>query len=362
MGIDFSAKRWDKVKETYRLWWEGKLDRPIVPVYALGRDPGRAMPNTPILSQETCADLSITPEQLIDRLDYELSCRHYVGDAFPTVSLESFGPGVIAAFLGARLDNSTGNVWFFPTKELPIEDIHLEYDPNNIWLNRTKEICTAAMNRWQGQVQIGIPDFGGAMDILATFRGTDNLLMDLYDKPEEVIRLINEIHLLWHRYYKEFNDLLQPVNPGYSDWSSIFCEKPYAIFQCDFSYMIGPNQFKDFALEELALDCKKVERSFYHLDGIGELNHLDYLLQIKELDGIQWITGEGSPPEVQWQEVYEKISAAGKKIQITQGFKTLDFLKQALGSLKGVHQIHNINIKDQTPEQIRAKLFEYGVE
>ena len=51
------------------------------------------------------------------------------------------------------------------------------------------------------------------MDILSVFRPGENLLLDLYDHPEEVIRLIWEIHELWHRFYQEINDVLQPVTP-----------------------------------------------------------------------------------------------------------------------------------------------------
>ena len=40
MGVDFSPDRWLKVKETYRQWWTGELDRPILPVILDGRDPG----------------------------------------------------------------------------------------------------------------------------------------------------------------------------------------------------------------------------------------------------------------------------------------------------------------------------------
>ena len=72
MGIEFSQNHWDKVKGTYRLWWEGRLDRPIISVVLRGNESGRAKPSAPLLSQETCTDLSI-PAEIIDRIDYELS-------------------------------------------------------------------------------------------------------------------------------------------------------------------------------------------------------------------------------------------------------------------------------------------------
>ncbi|HEY0258144.1 MAG TPA: hypothetical protein VGC39_11920, partial [Candidatus Methylacidiphilales bacterium] len=260
MGIDFSPERWEKVKENYRLWWAGKLQRPIVDLVLTGRDPGRPQPKAPMLSQATCADLTIPADDLIDRLDYELSKNVYIGDAFPMVNMDMFGPGVMAAFLGARLDNSTGSVWFHPPEDTPIENIHFRYDPDNIWLRRVKEICAAAMRRWQGRVLMGMTDLGGSLDTLSTFRPSDELPMDLVDSPEEVKRLLGEIHDFWHRFYAEINAVLQPVNPGYSAWCQIYSDRPYYILQCDFSYMISPEMFREFAQWELEATSQRLAR------------------------------------------------------------------------------------------------------
>jgi hypothetical protein len=43
------------------------------------------------------------------------------------------------------------------------------------------------------------------------------------------------------------------------------------------------------------------------------------VLSIPELDGVQWIPGDGKPTCAHWPEVYRKIAAAGKKIQIING-------------------------------------------
>lgn len=338
MPINFSPQRWQHVQETYRKWWAGELKRPIIPVVLRGRDPGRPEPKTPVLSQATCADLTIPAEALIDRLDYELSKQVYLGDAFPRVTLDCFGPGVVAAFMGARLCNSTGGVWFHPQDEdLPIQDLHFTYSAENIWLRRIKEICAAAMERWQGQVLVTMTDLGGIMDILSSFRPSDKLLLDLIDEPDEVTRLIWEAHTLWHRYYNEIHSVLLPVNPGYSSWCGILSDTPYYILQCDFSYMISPGMFAEFVLPELAASAKKLSRSFYHLDGKGELPHLDHLLGVKEIQGIQWVPGAGQPGCETWPEVYERIFAAGKMTQVMGSLDAMRSLVDKVGIGSGMY-------------------------
>lgn len=362
MPFHFTSERWDKVKETYRLWWVGELDRPVIPVCLLGGDADRPQPDAPLLSQATCADLSIPAEDIIDRIDYELSRVTFLGDAFPYFNMDCFGPGVIAAFLGGRLDNSTGHVWFFPEKELPISEIHFEYNPDNIWLKRIKELYAAGMERWGGQVLMGMTDIGGNLDILSSFRPAEKLLFDLYDCPDEVKRLTWEAHEAWHQYFNDLNQILQPINPGYSDWSGIYSDVPSYMLQSDFCYMISSQMFDEFVKPELTATVERLPRAFYHLDGIGQLIHLDSLLTVENLSGVQWVPGDGKPDCGHWPEVYQKIHASGKLIQIvTGGFDAIDAISEQLGTARGLqHQIIWGSVADQ--KSVRERLNQYGIE
>ncbi len=59
------------------------------------------------------------------------------------------------------------------------------------------------------------------------------------------------MHKLWWQCFDDINAVLQPVNPGYTAWTPIFCREPYYIQQCDFAYMIGPETFDEFIKPEL---------------------------------------------------------------------------------------------------------------
>ncbi|MCX7045504.1 MAG: hypothetical protein NTX50_08490 [Candidatus Sumerlaeota bacterium] len=361
MPIDFAPSRWDKVKETYRQWWAGQLGRPIIPIELRGRDPGRPQPPAPLLTQACAAKLDWPVEDLVDRLDWELSGIQYVGDAYPYFNLDCFGPGVMAAFLGARIHDATGRIWFFPQKDLPISEIHFEYDPDNIWLHRVKELCAAMMRRWQGQVLVGMADLGGNLDVLHAFRPGERLVMDLIEYPEEVKRLTWEAHDLWHRYYQEINAVLQPVNPGYTDWSSIYSDRPSYILQCDFSYMISPAMFEEFVKPELEATSKRLERSFYHLDGRGQLPHLDHVLSLDHIQGVQWVPGAGAPDCGHWPEVYRKIHVAGRLTQIWDGFDALAAIKEQTGAVNWIHhRVTGAPIEQES--EIRRRLEKYGIE
>lgn len=336
MSIQFTEERWEKIKEMYDAWWAGTLERPILPVVIKGRKPEREEPKAPLLSQQTSLDLSIPVADLIDRIDYELSQNIYLGDAYPYYNMDCFGPGVLSAFLGAIPDNSTGQIWFAPKEIKELSELHFEYDSENVWFNRVKEIYREANKRWNGQVVMGMVDLGGILDVLAVFRGTDNLLFDLYDGPEEVHRLVKELHELWIRYYNELCDILAPVAKGYSDWSKIFSSERSYVIQCDFSFMISNEMFKEFALEELVWLTNEIPNTIYHLDGPGELNHLKDIVEISNLNAVQWVPGAGAPIQQEWPDVYQTIHKEHKGIQIWEGTDCLKTISEQIGTTKGI--------------------------
>ena len=254
----------------------------------------------------------------------------YLGDAYPQFNMDAFGPGVLAAFCGARLDNSSGRVWFFPPAEKPISEVHAVYDPDSIWVRRIRDIYRAAIERWNGAVIMGMPDLGGPLDCVASLVGTENLLYALADEPEEVLRLTQEIQMAWRTAYEDFAAVLAPQR-GYSDWSGLLSASPSYILQCDFCYMISPSMFRQFVLGSLRQDTEWLTHTIYHLDGVGQLVHLDDILSLERLDAVQWVYGAGKPKAAHWLDVYRRIADAGKRMMVIDGPEEFRAVYHAVG-------------------------------
>lgn len=269
-------------------------------------------------------------QEIVDSWDYELSTYEFLGDSFPYM-FTNYGPGTVAAFLGAELHTTDETVWFRAPEGKQVSELSFAYSEQSPWYRQIRDLYAAAIERWQGLVQVSMADLGGCLDILSTFRPSEALLFDLYDHPEQVKRCTWEIHAAWHRYFQGMNTVLRPVNPGYTAWTPIFSEVPYYMLQCDFCYMIGPDMFDEFVKPELATSCRAIDHAFYHLDGPGQLAHLDSLLEIEALDGVQWIPGDGAKPITEWPDVYRKISEAGKKIQIFGTMDELNIIADQIG-------------------------------
>ncbi|MFP4054684.1 MAG: hypothetical protein ACLFV7_12555 [Phycisphaerae bacterium] len=339
MSIAFSQQRWDRTRQDYAAWWAGESDRPMVPVTVTGRDPERNAPRRNHRGRTAAYDLDrASAEEIVDSEDHFLAGLEFRADGFPQTWLD-YGPGVLAVFLGARGEITRQTVWFHPPaggEDTPPGEMNLQLRPDHPWLERIEAIISAARERWGSLVQVGMTDLGGAVDVISTFRPGEKLLLDLYDHPADVERLTWQVHEAWFAVWDRLNALLQPTNPGYTAWAGIFSPRPHYMFQCDFAYMIGPEMFERFVLPELSASFARVEHAFYHLDGVGQLPHLDMLLADENLRGIQWVPGDGQKPCGEWPDVYRRIQDAGKLIQFFGPIGDLEKLVDDLGSPAGI--------------------------
>ena len=74
--------------------------------------------------------------------------------------------------------------------------------------------------------------------------------------------------------------------------------------------------FDEYFLPFIAEQTEMVERTIYHLDGPGAVRHLDSLLDLPHLDGIQWVPGAGAAPAVEWIPLLKRIQEAGKLVYV----------------------------------------------
>lgn len=316
MGIDlrFTDRDWARVEEAWLAWWAGDLDRPLLiiepPVHGLQLSGGYAGNFTSNFPLELPADA------VLDYYQQRLEAARYYGDAFPRW-WPNFGPGIVAGFLGAKVKCAPDTVWFEPAQDDAIADLHPAYDPENVWWKRIQDLTRTAVRRWGDRVAVCHTDLGGNLDILASLRGTQQLLMDLYDSPDEVARLTGEITRLWLRYYDALAADILPAGRGTTPWAPIWSPRGRCyMLQSDFAYMISPQMFARFVLPDLAACCDALDHAFYHLDGKGQLVHLDALLALERLRGIQWVPGDGNPPPEQWPTVLKHIRDGGKLCQL----------------------------------------------
>jgi hypothetical protein len=108
--------------------------------------------------------------------------------------------------------------------------------------------------------------------------------------------------------------------------------------------------FERYVLPDITTLCEHIDMPVYHLDGKGQLRHLEMLLSIDKLKGIQWVPGDGQPTADQWPEVLKKIRDHGKLCQV---FVTPEGAKRIKAELGGKGFIFEILDRHLSPQEAK---------
>lgn len=314
----------DRTKERFRAFWAGEIiDRCCFAVTA-PRD-------TPIDTGIAYKQPESLAEQHLDiAYRYQDAMRYFShtyfgGDAYP-LFWNNLGPGVGASFMGGGYHLAENTIWFDVAPVIKDWD-HMQeiaFDEDSEMWRRLNAMSERLCREAKGQYEVGLTDIGGNLDIAVSLRGNDTLLYDLYDHPEEVKALVTRIDDIWMQIYEKHLAQINRYMDGVSAWMGIWCEKRWYPLQCDFSAMISADMFDEFVAPSLRREADFLDCAIYHLDGPGEIKHLDTLLGIDGITGIQCVpgsalfkdTGEFHPTFCNdtWMPVMKKIQASGKNL------------------------------------------------
>ncbi len=307
---------WEKSQERFDAYWEGEiLDRCCISVTAPRKAPIDS--KVELQSAKDLVEKWTDSEFRVNEVISNAANTFYGGEAFPNFWI-NLGPGVMAGFTGSPHKYSEHTVWFDSDPIIKDWDKkpEIKYRLDTEMWNIYQNIMDNALKNAKNNFMVGVTDLGGNLDIAASFRGTETLLYDLMDYPDEVKSLVYDIDSIWFKYYENIQGQINKNMEGSSGWMGLWCRQNWYPLQCDFSAMISPLQFEEFVKPSLTREAKFFDKSIYHWDGPGELPHLDHLLDIDALTGIQWTPGAGNYDVCNeiWFPLYKKIQLKGKNL------------------------------------------------
>ncbi|MCL2816302.1 MAG: hypothetical protein FWD23_17040 [Oscillospiraceae bacterium] len=332
----FAEERWAKIQDSYELWWRRETDRPLLHLAFYG-DSRTPAPEGLVTEELFRYPRGEPADTIAEKLEYIMRSMRYECDGFPYVWMY-FGPVSTVEFFGAKAYVDANTVWYKAENVPPIEKMRVALDKDSVFYPRYREIAAALERRFGGGYAISSSLGGGyCLDMISEFYKPMELCYMLYDKPDEVNRLSMEFHKASCAVGREQMSLT-PSARGYSHWGGLFAPVPWGAMQCDFSAMIGPEHFERFVLWDLELAASESPRyNYYHLDGTGQLPHLDSILSIQNLKCVQWVPQAGKPGVGEWPEVYKKISAAKKNMWVLGALEDLETVAGQIGTAKGLY-------------------------
>ena len=291
-------------------WWlRDTKGRPLM--WLVARRDGAGASALPPKDDE---DRYIGPELKLSQIKADIANNLYLGDSYAQAS-SSIGPGSLAVYLGAKPVFAPHTVWYKPCIGDLSERERISFDPAGGWFLRHMETLKALRADAGNDYIVNIPDLVEGMDILAALRGTQELLVDMIDDPEEVLEAAREVADAYFPCYDRVYDIVRSDG----GLSSFYCfnvlgRGKVAKVQCDFSAMISPAQYRKFVQPLLREQVKRLSHSIYHLDGPDAIRHVPALMEIEELDALQWTAGAGKPDGASpvWYPIWDQVAAAGK--------------------------------------------------
>ncbi len=305
----------DKTIERFAAWWQGEiLDRPPVSLHVLPSRPYTG----PAKQHASLRERWMAVEFAVESAIASMQRHDYVGDSFP-IFFPNLGPEITATLFGCELEFSETTSWSVPIVH-EAQEWHriLQTEPNfdNPYWQTIEQMTDYAIERCEGRYIVGITDLHGNYDILAALRDPQRLCMDMIDCPDLVIQADRHAAKVFVQAFERSYRRVADAGFGCTTWTTAYHEGPFYVPSCDFWIMVSPEMAREMILPDILLEMEPLERSIFHLDGVGALKHLDLLLEIPNLHAIQWVYGAGQGPASRWIEVYRRCLQAGKSVQV----------------------------------------------
>ena len=296
------------------------------------------------------------PEWRAEYLDWYVAHSSLKADILPVANTQ-LGPGSLAAILGGVFEGGEDTIWIHPNPNYTDDIVFDPQHPN--WLLH-KELLRACKEKAQGHYYVGMPDLMEGLDVLAALKGTDQVLLDTVMYPERLEHQMQQINDIYFQVFDELYDIIREGDEMAFCYFSSWAPGKMSKLQSDISTMISVDDYRRFVQPFIREQCQRIDYTLYHLDGVGAIHHLDALLEIQELNAIQWTPGVGEPQggSPKWYDLYKKILTSGKSIMAC--WVTLDELRPLLDNIggDGIHvemDFHN----EQEVEQALHIIEEY---
>ena len=302
----------EQILQRFEAWWQCEIiDRPLI---SLSIPRTHQAPKLPAKTYPTLRDDCMDFERHFEGIEAYLDGQVYAGDTFP-MYYPNLGPEICATCYGCELEFSPGTSWSVPIAKTCEDILKLECHLDTPDWNWLRAATDASLERGQGKWITGVADLHTNGDLLASLLDPQQLALLYADDPAGIDAACRHVKEHFALMYDDLYSRIAAAGQPSTSWTPTLHMGPSLVLQCDFICMISPGDFQRTILPLLEYEIAHLERTIYHLDGPGALMHLDALLQT-ELNGVQWVYGAGQGYARDWLDVYRKVQAAGKGIQV----------------------------------------------
>jgi hypothetical protein len=90
--------------------------------------------------------------------------------------------------------------------------------------------------------------------------------------------------------------------------------------------------FTDIFLRTIEMQTNFLDKTVYHVDGVGAFAHVDALCELPRLQALQILPGAGKPSPLYYMDVLKKVQSKGKNLHITIAAEEVEIALSELSS------------------------------
>ncbi len=308
----------DKVRERLYAFWENEIiDRACVAVWApkeKGVNISAFINDTYCPDQASLVRYWTDPETIRKNNMKRLENTYLGGECLPAI-FQNYGTAGHCNYFGAKPSYGKDTIWFDPVWE-SLDDAKDSYDESA--LIKHLSIAQYLVEHAKDDYFVAMPDHCGTLDAICHLYGTEKVLCSFIEEPEKLKNAIHQVNEGWKISIEKFFSVLWDHCGGGSAhmWMHLLAPGKMAQMQCDLAVMLSPDMYREFVIPELLGQMEMLDYPVYHFDGIEQVTHLPYLLELDQLKAIQWTHVAGQPSASNYLPVLKQIQNAGKGLII----------------------------------------------
>ena len=341
----------DRLAMNEAFWQRGPAERPLVGMAVNITFPFVRFSDHPLPVDEG----QVTPEMIDVRQfwgdwDYAYQRIEARGETLFMVASPFDGIPWIEAIAGCDVYCSLAgsSVWAEhpnPTWE-SLQQIH--FDPDNPWLHKLLEYSEGLREHSAGRYPIGVPVVRGVADMIEELLGSERMVLEYYDHPEEMQLLLDACTNIWY----QVSDLMIQAFGKFHGGMGVGRRRAWGkgncmLYQDDAVSLLSPDLYRDFILPCEDKIFRRWDRTMIHVHSGTLPIALDGLLSLDSLDALEVLidpTGKSLPELV---PVFQQIQK--HKALLICGEIDFEAVKLLLDTLspQGLALLVKVNTEDE---------------
>jgi 5-methyltetrahydrofolate--homocysteine methyltransferase len=312
-----TAKLEEKIKRYLAFWNNSPVERPMVG-FSLGGwfsfQSYSAIQK--YRGQDNLGPDLLSPEKYFDDYDRIVApFREIRDDVIHSVAPIPAFPW-LEAMLGIQVQVANESIW---AKEggFDYQNIDkLDLSKDNPWRRKYLEFVAALQDRYGESYPVGQPILRGTSDMIAALRGSQQMIFDLYDHPEEFQRLARVLTDFFIGLIRDQLAITRPFHGGYEvEQFTLWAPGGIVRMQEDASALFSPDLYVKYLRGEDQRVASSFPYNVIHLHS-SSLLLLDRIVEVEALKCIQTNKDQGGWGVPKMLPLLKTVQRKGKRLLI----------------------------------------------